>query len=157
MSGDLLAALIEHRARDRMGLKNDFTFQHRLCHDLESLIWVVIYAMMVRRRKLLADTDQNQSELFQVVLNLCWGVHSYTHLWCNHNNMIGAGCSVRYKTVETLWFTEQLEAAFFRAAMRLVRGQAHDGEAITYESLCALLEKYIQLATEAKDFAVTSK
>jgi len=156
MSGGLLAALIAHRARDRMGRKNDFTFQHRLCHDLESLIWVVIYAMMVRRRTVLAGTDQNQSELFQVVLDDCWGVHSYGHLWNNHMITIGTGCSVHSEIVEELWFPEPLEAEFFRVAMRLVRGQAQDGETITYESLCAILEKYIQLATEAKDSAVRS-
>jgi len=70
--------------------------------------------------------------------------------------MMSSGCSVQYDDIEVAWFPEPLEAAFFRAAMRLVRGQVQDGEAITYESLCALLEKYISLATEAKGSAVAS-
>jgi hypothetical protein len=151
MSGSLLAALVEQKTDDNMGTKCDFTFQHWLCHDLESLIWVVVYAMMIRRRNLLAATDPPQSALFQGVLDRCWGVHSYSHLWDHHGIMVFTGCSVRYSEVEKLWFPEPLEAAFFRGAMRLVRGQVQDDEDITYESLCALLQKHIQLATEARD------
>jgi hypothetical protein len=151
MSGSLLAALVRQARGNNLGTKLDFTFQHRLRHDLESLIWVVVYAMMIRRRSLLAATDPQQSVLFQGVLDDCWGVHSYRRLWNHHGSMVSTGCSIEYSEVEELWFSEPLEAAFFRGAMRVVRGQAQDGEAITYESLCALLQKYIQLATEARD------
>jgi hypothetical protein len=95
MSGSLLAALVDQGTFDNMGIKSDFTFQHRLCHDLESLIWVVVYAMMIRRRNLLAATDPKQSVLFQGVLDRCWGVHSYSHLWDQHGTMMNTGCSVR--------------------------------------------------------------
>jgi hypothetical protein len=70
--------------------------------------------------------------------------------------MIGTGCSIDYEDVESLWFPDPLEAAFFRNAMRLVRGQVQDGQAITYESLCVLLKKHIHLATEATGSTVTS-
>jgi hypothetical protein len=156
MSGSLLAALVGQATDDNMGIKCDFTFQHRLRHDLESLIWVVVYAMMIRRRSLLAATDPKEFALFQGILDDCWGVHSYRHLWNNHITMMGTGCSVEYSTVERLWFPEPFEAAFFRGAMRLVRGQVQDGEAITYEILCSLLQKHIQLATEARDPTVNS-
>jgi len=156
MSGGLLAALVNQEPLDKTGIKNDFTFQHRLCHDLESLIWVVVYAMMIRRRNLLATTDPTQSALFQNVLDQCWGVHSYSRLWCSHSVMISTGCSVLYQNVERLWFPEPREAAFFRGSMRLIRGQVQDDEAITYDSLCALLQKHIQLATEANDSIVVS-
>jgi hypothetical protein len=156
MSSGLLAALVKQNNRDRVGEKNDFTFQHKLCHDLESLIWVVVYAMMIHRRNLLAATDPTRSALFQDALDQCWGVHSYSHLSHDHAAMISIGCTVLYDFVEELWFPEPFEAAFFRGAMRLVRGQMQDGEVITYGSLCALFQKYIQLATEAKESIVIS-
>ena len=37
---------------------SDFTFQHKSYHDFESLIWVVVYAMMIHHRNTLAATDQ---------------------------------------------------------------------------------------------------
>jgi hypothetical protein len=151
MSGSLLAALIKQAALDNRGIKRDFTFQHRLRHDLESLIWVVVYAMMIRRRSLLAATDPKEFASFQDILNRCWGVRSYSHLCDHHGIMMNTGCSIELDIVEMLWFPEPFEAAFFRGAMRLVRGQVQDGEAITYESLCALLQKHIQLATDARD------
>jgi hypothetical protein len=151
MSSTLLAALL-----DQEKLKKAFTFQHKLCHDLESLIWVVVYAMMIRRRNVLSATDPTQSASFQDVLDGCWGVHSYTRLWANHGTMIMSGCSAMLQLVEGLWFPEPFEAAFFRDAMRVARGQAQDGVAITYEGLCALFEKYIQLGMEAKDSVVIS-
>jgi hypothetical protein len=156
MSGGLLAALVRQNYCDRVGEKNDITFQHELCHDLEALIWVVVYAMMIRRRNHLAATDPTESAAFQDVLDDCWGLHSYSHIWYNHGAMIGSGCSAMYELVESLWFQEPLEATFFRGAMRLVRGQLQDDEAITYESLCALFEKYIRLGMEAKDSVVIS-
>ena len=153
MSNDLLSALI---TVNRGGIKNDFTFQHKLCNDLESLIWVVIYAMMIRRRNTLAATDSNQSALFQGDLDGCWGGHSYGHLWSSHNNMVSAGCSPRYHNVENLWFPVPVEAAFFRDSMRLVRGQEQDDKLITYDGLCTVFQKYIRLAREANESTVTS-
>ena len=153
MSNDLLSALI---TVNRGGIKNDFTFQHKLCHDFESLLWVVVYAMMIRRRNILASTDSDQSALFQGDLDRCWGGRSYGHIWSSHNNMVSAGCSPRYHNVEGLWFPDPVEAAFFRDAMRLVRGQEQDDKAITYEGVCAVFQKHIQLAKEASDSTVTS-
>jgi hypothetical protein len=156
MSGGLLAALVDQAPLDKTGIKNDFTFQHKLCHDLESLIWVIVYAMMIRRRNHLAATDPTRSAAFQGVLDQCWGVHSYSHLWHDHSAMVLSGCSALYRHVERLWFPEPLEAAFFRGAMRLVHRQVLGDEAITYENLCALFQKHVQLATEAKDSIVIS-
>ena len=70
--------------------------------------------------------------------------------------MMSTGCSVIYQTVETLWFPDPLEAAFFRDAMRLVRGQVQDGEAITYVGLSTLFQKHIRLAQEAEHSTPTS-
>ena len=153
MSSVLLAALVNLDSTSKKGINNAFSFQHRLCHDLESLIWVVVYAIMIRRRNILAAADPDEYRLFQNVLDCCC---SYSHLWNNHSIMMSTGCSVIYQTVETLWFPDPLEAAFFRDAMRLVRGQVQDGDAITYEGLSALLQKHIQHAKEAGDSPVPS-
>ena len=73
MSSVLLAALVNLESASKRAVKNHFPFQHRLCHDLESLIWVVVYAMMVRRRNILAATDPDEYASFQSVLDSCWG------------------------------------------------------------------------------------
>jgi len=41
--------------------------------------------------------------------------------------------------------------------MHLLRGQIQDEEFITYESLCTLFEKHIQLAKEPRAVDVVSK
>jgi hypothetical protein len=61
--------------------------------------------------------------------------------------MMVTGCSSPFKLLVSLWFPDPREAAFFRDAMRLIRDQA-DGEPITYEGLCALFRKHINLAKE---------
>ena len=156
MSNDLLSALDDQEPDDEQGVNTEFSFQHRLCHDLESLIWVVVYAMMIRRRNALAATDPTQFTRFQAHLGRCWGGHSHAHLWSSHSNVISAGCSVTFRRVERSWFPDPHEAAFFRDAMRLVRGQAQDGIFITYEGLSALLQKHIRLAQDATNSTVTS-
>jgi hypothetical protein len=112
--------------------------------------------MMIRRKNVMMVTDPSRIGSFQKVVDYCWGAHSYRRLWGTHNNMVGTGCSVKNRDVETLWFPDPPEAAFFRDAMRLVRGQAQDDKDITYEDLCALFKEHVRLAEGAKDSTVTS-
>ena len=144
MSMGLLIAL--ERLEEPMQHKtpHDFTFQHKLWHDFESLIWVVVYAMMIRRRNTLAVTDPSAYVRYKGYLDDFWGVHSYTKLVNCHEALLGAGI-VRSRTiVEEKWFPDPLEAEFFRAAMRLVRSQHHDEEPITYERMQHVFQTYIE-------------
>lgn len=148
MAGGLLTALTNQELRND---SSNFTFQHRLCHDFESLIWVVVCAMMIRRRNTLAATDQVIYRRYKEILDDCWAVHSYSNLHRSHSYMITIGCSFDSQHIVDSWFPDTCEAAFFRDAMRLLRSQTQDGEAIVYESLCTLFEKHIQLAKESRD------
>ena len=148
MSVDLLAALGAHRRAIRSGRPGDFTFQHQLCHDFESLIWVIVYAMMVRRKTVLEATDPSVYEDYKEELDSLWGVHSHSNLAKCHSLMIYTGLRRSLTIVEELLFPDPLEAQFFRAAMRLVHSQGDD-EPITYEKLQGLFQIYIQKAEQA--------
>jgi len=148
MSVELLAALEAHDRAIRSGRPRDFTFRHQLRHDFESLIWVIVYAMMVRRKTILEATDPKVCAEYKDELNRLWGVHSHTNLGNCHGVMIFIGTN-RFRTiVEDLLFPDPLEAEFFRAAMVLVRSQC-DGEQITYEKLRDLFHAHVQKAEQA--------
>ena len=157
MSNDLLAALVPIKRSHGRPATSEFTFRPRLCHDFESLIWVVVYAMMIHQRSVLASTDPAMSELYKQDLNDFWAVHSYKSVRRSHNDMIGIGCSFTCLSTVRSWFPDPCEVTFFRDAMRLLRNQAHDGEPITYEGLCALFRKHINLAKEPQAFDDVSK
>jgi hypothetical protein len=150
MAGGLLTALTNLEIHRKRRIKSDFTFQHRLCHDFESLIWVIVYAMMIHHKNLLAGTDPEMCGLYKRLLDDCWAVHAYNNLLRCHNNMIAIGCSFDSQYIVSSWFPDPREAAFFRDAMRLLRSQTQDGEPITYESLCTLFKKHLQLAQESQ-------
>jgi len=148
MAGDLLSALETHRYYKKRGPEN-FTFQHRLGHDLESLIWVIIYAMMVQRRNILAATDSKTHTDYKEQLDGFWGAHSYSKLANCHGALVYAGITRTRTLVETLLFSDPLEAEFFRAAMRLVALQSLDGQLMTYEKVQALFRTHVQKAEQA--------
>jgi len=156
MAGGLLMALTNPRLRQRQAIKSDFTFRHRLCHDFESLIWVVVYAMMIHHKNNLAVTDPEACGEYKKALDDCWAVHSYSNLHRSHTYMIHIGCYFESQDMVSWWFPDPREAAFFREAMRLLHNQALDGVLVTYEGLCKLFEKHIQLAKEPQDFVPVS-
>jgi hypothetical protein len=156
MSSSLLAALMSMGRPRNRSIKSDFTFQHRLCHDFESLIWVIVYAMMIHHRNYLATTDPEMCELYRKDMDECWAGHAHSNLYRSHSFMISIGCSIDTQSVVSSSFPDPREAAFFRDAMRLVRSQ-HDGEPITYEGLCTLFKKHVQLAKEPRASDVVSK
>ena len=130
--------------------RSAFTFQHKLCHDFESLTWVIVYAMMIRHRNALAATDQVMYGEYKKILDICWAVHSYGNLHRSRSYMIMVGCSADCLDIVSLWFPDAREAAFFRDAMRLLRNQT-DGTPITYEDMCTLFKKHIRLAKYSDD------
>ncbi len=141
----------------RKGLaKSDSTFHHRLHHDFESLIWVVVYAMMIRHRNSLALTDPEECDEYKEVLDQCWAGHAYSNFLRSRSYMIATGCAAYRQFHLRFWFPDPREAAFFRDAMRLIRNQG-DGEPITYEGLCALFKKHINLSKEPQVLDVVSK
>ena len=154
MAGGLLNALTSMKPR-RNRPKPDFIFQHRLCHDFESLIWVVVYAMMIHKRNIFAATDPEMFGEYKKYLDLSWAVHSYTNLLQSHDHMIMTGCSIDSLAKVNMWFPDPPEASFFRDVMRLIRNQ-RDGNPITYESLCALFKKHITLAQESQALGMVS-
>jgi hypothetical protein len=156
MSVDLLCALEGHTDAKMCGIQRDLTFQHKLCHDFESLIWVIVYAMMVRRKNVLAATDLVVHAAYKEQLDGFWGVHSTTKLVNGHAALISAGIRRSRVIVEDLLFSDPIEAEFFRAAMRLLRSQSDDEESITYEKVQGLFQTYIQKSEQATPSAHTT-
>ena len=156
MSCSLLAALKPPRNR---AITSGFTFQHKLCHDLESLIWVLVYSMMVHQRNTLAATDPEMFELYKGELDECWAAHAHSNLLRSHNHIMMTGLSGHSKHIVGSWFHDPPEAAFFRDAMRLVRNQQDEDDPIpiTYDSLCAVFKKHIQLAKGPQASSVLSE
>ena len=149
MSLDLLSALESHKNAKKRGRLTEFTFQHKLCHDFESLILVIVYAMLIRNKNRLAATNSNAHSDYKELLNDFWGAHSHTKLANCHITLMGVG-TIRLRTiVEDVLFPDPLEAEFFRAAMRLVNAQVSYEEPITYEKMQSLFRTYIQRAQES--------
>jgi len=149
MAVGLLCALQSHRNAKKRGRSKDFTFQHKLCHDFESLIWVIVYAMMIRRKNILMATDSRVHAAYKEELDVYWGVHSYTKLLSCHDSLIGIGTRPSHAAVEALLFSDPLEAEFFRAAMRVLVSQSMEIGPITYERIQGLFRTYIQKAEQA--------
>ena len=149
MSLDLLTALECHGTAKKRGRPTDLDFRHKLCHDFESLILVIVYAMLIRNKNRLLATDPDTHRDYKQLLDDFWGVHSYTRLLNCHEALISAGTRRSRTIVETMMFSDPLEAEFFRAAMRLLRSQGHDEEPITYEKMQGLFRTYIQKAGQA--------
>ena len=156
MSVGLLTALENLGIAKMCGTPKDFTFQHEVFHDFESLIWVVIYAMMVRRKNTLAATDLTIHAGYKEQLDGFWGVHSYSKLANCHIALMGVGALRSRTIVENLLFTDPLEAEFFRAAMRLVHAQVFCEDHIAFEKIQGLFRTYIQQAKEATGSNVSS-
>src|SRR5258706_3030944 len=135
------------RSRDRR-TTSDFTFQHRLCHDLESLIWVVVYAMMIHQRNIFAATDSEMFELYKEGLDQCWAAHAYSNLLMSHNHMSMTGSDSECQPTVSSWFPDAREAEFFCDVMCMILRIQTERQAITYERLCALFKKHINLAKE---------
>ena len=112
MAGDLLDALTDLEPHNRQASNSDFTFRHRLCDDFESLIWVVVYAMMIHHKNHLAGTDPEACALYKETLDECWAVHSYGNLHRSHVFMIATGCTFKSRHKVSSWFPDPREAAF---------------------------------------------
>ena len=156
MSRSLLAALAFVKHVRHQPTASAFTFQHGLCHDLESLIWVVVYAMMIHQRNIFAATDQGMFGLYKEELDHCWAAHAYSSLQISHNHMVMTGCTDDSLSLVRSWFPDPREAAFFCEAMRLILYSQIGGGPITYEALCALFKKHINLAEEQQVVDVVS-
>ena len=157
MSCDLLMALESMKYCKVGPTASHCDFQHKLRCDLESLIWVVVYAVMIHRRNLLASADPEMRELHNIkVLDRCWAAHAYGNILMSHDHMVMTGSAASRRSTVSLWFPDPREAAFFRDAMRLIRDQG-DGDYITYESICKLFRDHISLAKTPQAFDVVSK
>ena len=153
MATSLLHALTSMKPSCNRAIMTEFTFQHRLCHNFELLIWVIVYAMMIHQRNLFAATDPEMFREYKKYLDLSWAVHVYTNLLQSHDHMIMTGCSIDSLAKVNMWFPDPPKAAFFHNAMHVI-GNQRDGDFIMYEALCILFKKHIDMAQELQVFDV---
>ena len=111
MSRQLLNALGSMRRPRHQPTTSHFTFKHRLCHDFESLLWVVVYAMMIHQRNVFVATNPEMFELYKGDLDCCWAAHAYNNILVSHDHMIMTGCSSYSQDMLKSWFPDPREAA----------------------------------------------
>ena len=153
MSSDLLMALESMKFRKVGPTASDFDFQHRLCHDFESLIWVAVYAMMIHQRNIFAATDSEMFKFYKEELDHCWAAHAYRNIHMSHDHMMVIGSTASRRSTVSSWFPDPREAAFFRDAMKLIHEQGNE-DYITYERICKLFRDHID---PEKAFDIVSK
>ena len=96
-------------------------------------------------------------ELYKEELDQCWAAHAYSSLLISHNHMIMTGSDLDQPASASWWFPDPREAAFFCEAMHMILRIQTERVPITYEGLCALFRKHINLANEPQTVDVVSK
>jgi hypothetical protein len=113
--------------------------------DLESMIWVLIYAMMIRYQEGLQGFKKARYKL--KVVGQFYGSLSYSGLAKEREVMVFRGINPLSRGPEE-WIPDPAQRKWFRSAMRLVAGQimpSFDGsiKAITFDAFDALCDEFI--------------
>jgi len=144
MSMELVKALLM-----RASNPSSWNFRPSVECDLESLVWVVLYAMMARRLRMVINSgDQVLCEAYERDFNVLWGSTLYFRVMHSHQNMHGAAACYG-KGMGDQWFPDPVEGKFFGEVMWKLSGSASGfGTPFTYQVFDELLGRYIVLAEE---------
>jgi len=126
---------------------SSWNFRPSLECDLESLVWVILYAMMARRLRVIAHSgNQTLCEAYERDFNALWGSTLYFRVMHSHQNMHGAAACYG-RGMGDQWFPDPVEGRFFSEVMWKLAGSASGfGAPFTYQLLDELLDRYIALA-----------
>ena len=152
MSTSLLNALTDHydlvdsAATDpTIIVPSELDFVPRPADDLESVIWVLTYAIMLRYQESLQGPKKAQYKL--KVVDEFYGSLSYSGLAKGRVFLVFNGANPLANQPK-VWIPEPTHCKWFRRAMTLVTGQltpSPDGsvKAITFDAFDALCDEFI--------------
>ena len=152
MSIDLLSSLITYYQRVTQatqalskGAPTMLDFTPAPEYDLESMIWVLTYAIFLHTQEALPSSERVNYK--KDVMDANYGTASYQKLVTLRRAMFSAGTSPNARDVR-FWLPDDNERHWFQRAMRLVSKQYvldDDGkiQAITFDSMEKLCEDFI--------------
>ena len=113
--------------------------------DLESMIWVITYAIMIHHQQSLKGSDK--ADYKRDVVDQFYGSLSYSGIAKERKAMLYSGTDLLDDDPEE-WFPDPAQSKWFRRAMTLVEGQSrptHHGtiKPITFDSFDALCDEFI--------------
>lgn len=117
-----LAILKALTVRDRLTaagrqVSNNLSMVFELRHDLESLLWVVIYAIMIHHYNGL--TDVHQRKAYRAQIEQCFGSSSYSVLRVQHTWMVSLNPDEDRMELELL-FPDKRERLFVQDVLTLL-------------------------------------
>jgi len=107
--------------------------------DLESMIWVITYAIMLHHYASLQGSDKTDYK--RDVIGNFYGNLSYLGLGKERDCLINRGTSLRAYGPEE-WIPDLAQREWFRHAMALVKGQT-ELKPITFDAFDALCDEFI--------------
>jgi len=152
MSKPLLRALIKYYKLVGKATKNsaivvppELDFVPGAGDDLESMIWVITYAIMIHHQESLKGSDK--ADYKRDVVDQFYGSLSYSGLAEKREVMMSRGTNP-FDDEPDEWFPDPAQSKWFRHAMTLVAGQSrpnHHGtiKPITFDSFDALCDEFI--------------
>jgi len=152
MSISLLNALDEYYELVGKATKNsaivvppELNFVPGARDDLESMIWVITYAIMVHHQESLEGSDK--ADYKRDVVDQFYGSLSYSGLAKERDVMVFRGTNRLARQPEK-WIPDPTQSKWFRRAMTLVSGQiassTHDTiTPITFDAFDALCDEFI--------------
>jgi len=113
--------------------------------DLESMIWVITYAIMIHRQESLQGSDKANYK--RDVVDQYYGSWSYSGLAEYRDLMVYRGTN-RLADEPEEWIPDPAQRKWFRQAMTLVAGQTRASspgaiKPITFDSFDALCDEFI--------------
>ena len=110
--------------------------------DLESMIWVLIYAIMIHHQESLQGLDK--AEYKRDVVDAFYGSLSYSGLANEHELMAFRGFNP-FSDEPEAWIPDSAQRKWFRRAMTLVAGRLMHGSVkdITFDAFDALCDEFI--------------
>ena len=138
--------LVDKAAKNRgIAIPSELDFVPGPQDDLESMIWVLTYAIMLHHQETLQGSDK--ADYKRDVVDHCYGSLSYSGLANMRRLMMYEGSNPSADQPED-WIPDPTQCNWFRRAMTLIEGhikQSPDGsiKAITFDTFDALCDEFI--------------
>ena len=138
--------LVESSAIDpTIDVPSELDFIPRPGDDLESMIWVLTYAILLHHQESLEGSKKAQYKL--KVVDQHYGSLSYSGLAKERELMVSRGTNSLAKEPEK-WFPDPAQSKWYRRAMTLVAGQTRASthgaiKPITFDAFDALCDEFI--------------
>ena len=147
MSVSLLTALTDYYALVKKAAKNpaivvptELKFMPGPGDDLESMIWVLTYAIMLHHQANLKGSDKADYKCD--VIDAFYGCLSYSALAKERTFLVSRG-TIPPASEPERWIPDPVQCKWFRRAMALVEGQMKSTKPITFDTFDELCGEFI--------------